>query len=180
MAHSICHKASMHYRRSLYFISRAPSLFFKVNLKPVVLSLSILLCVSVCQRAFVKQCIAISKFQTLYMYFRYMHATSACTQNFYQIPSPVFQLYPPTWPIVYQSSFGFQPKSLFVVPVAAYVLCTKLTQCSIDTSNIILEDQRLADYKTRTHQKMRQQTSTFYDDMARTYFKILKKRTYLV
>ena len=35
-------------------------------------------------------------------------------------------------------------------------------------------------FKTRTHQEMRQQTSTFYDDMARTYFKILKKRTYFV
>ena len=33
---------------------------------------------------------------------------------------------------------------------------------------------------TRTHQEMRLQTSTFYDDMARTYFKILKKRTYFV
>jgi len=31
--------------------------------------------------------------------------------------------------------------------------------------------------RTRTYQEMRQQTSTFYDDMARKYFKILNKNS---
>jgi len=49
-----------------------------------------------------------------------------------------------------------------------------------DKHSQILAAQIPTETNTRTHQEMSEQTSTFYDDMARTYFKILKKRTYFV